>query len=203
MAITKGQCTIPGRYITWICIKTPRSIKANTLLEITSDRQLPKGLIPLDILHNIQHKQLQEMLIPILNTSTYIVKLPKNTVLGSITEVDATNTIYSISSLHQHNGKAPDENEYPKPLLPSPIVPVSQHMHMTTVNHYPAARHRCSPRNTTTVTLHANQQIFQHHFQVSSRCQAYQPHGNGSTHHRTTSIIKAIYYPLKVPILCR
>ena len=112
MAITKGQCTIPDRSITWICIKTPRSTKANTLLEITSDRQLPKGLIPLDILHNIQHKQLQEMLIPILNTSTYVVKLPKNTILGSATEVDATNTIYSIPSLHQHNGKAPDKRVF-------------------------------------------------------------------------------------------
>ena len=111
MAITKGQCTIPGRSITWISIKTPRSTKANTLLEITSDRQLPKGLIPLDVLHNIQHKQLQEMLIPILNTSTCVVKLPKNTILGSITEVDATNTVYSISSLHQHNGKALDKND--------------------------------------------------------------------------------------------
>ena len=59
------------------------------------------------------------MLILILNTSTYIVKLPKNTVLGSITEVDATHTIYSISSLHQHNGRTPDENEYSKPLLPA------------------------------------------------------------------------------------
>ena len=119
IAITKGQCTIPGRSITWICIETLRSTKANTLLEITSDRQLPKGLIPLDILHNIHHKQLQEMLIPILNTSTYVVKLPKNTILGSITEVDATNTIYGISSLHPHNGKASDEKEYSKPLLPA------------------------------------------------------------------------------------
>ena len=89
------------------------------LLEITSDRQLPKGLIPLDILHNIHHKQLQGMLIPILNTSTYVVKLPKNTILGSITEVDATNTIYSISPLHQHNGKASDEKGYSKPLIPA------------------------------------------------------------------------------------
>ena len=106
IAITKGQCTIPGRSITWICIKTPRSIKANALLEIISNRQLPKGLIPLDILHNVHHKQPQEMLIPILNTSTYIVKLSKNTVLGSITEVDASNTIYNICLLHQHDRKA-------------------------------------------------------------------------------------------------
>ena len=98
--------------------KTPRSIKANMLLEITSNRQLPKGLIPLDILHNVHHKQLQEILILILNTSTYIVKIPENTILGSITEVDPSNTVYSICSSHQHNGKATDKKEYSKPLLP-------------------------------------------------------------------------------------
>ena len=89
------------------------------LLEITSDRQLPNGLIPLDIIHNVHYKQPKEMLIQILNTSTYIVKLPKNTFLGSITEVDASNTVYSTCSLHQHNGKASDKKEYSKPLLPA------------------------------------------------------------------------------------
>ena len=50
---TKGQCTLQGRSITWISIKTPRNIQVNNLFKINSDRQLPKGLIPLDILHNI------------------------------------------------------------------------------------------------------------------------------------------------------
>ena len=59
------------------------------------------------------------MLILILNTSTYIVKLPKNTALGSIIEVDASNTIYSICSLHQYHGKASDEKAYSRPLLPA------------------------------------------------------------------------------------
>ena len=154
MAITEGQCTIPGRLITWISIKSPRSTKANMLLETTSDRQLPKGLIPLYILHNIQHKQPQEMLIPILNTSTYVVKLSKNTVLGSITEVDATNTVYSISSLHQHNGKALDESEYSKPLLPALPNCSSFTTHAHDNSKSPIQlQDTCSPRNTTTVTL--------------------------------------------------
>ena len=66
----------------------PRNIQVNSLFKITLDLQLPKGLIPLDALHNIQHKQPQEMLIPLLNTVNSVVKLPKNTVLGSITKVD-------------------------------------------------------------------------------------------------------------------
>ena len=32
-------------------------MQANNLLKINLDRQLPKGLIPLDVLHNIEHKQ--------------------------------------------------------------------------------------------------------------------------------------------------
>ena len=54
---TKGQCTLHGRSITWISVKTPRNVQVNSLFEINLDRQLPKGLIPLDVLHNIQHKQ--------------------------------------------------------------------------------------------------------------------------------------------------
>ena len=76
-----------GRSITWISINTPGNIQANNLLKINS-RQLPKGLIPLDFLHNIKHKQPQEMLIPLLNMMTSVVKLSKITILGSITKVD-------------------------------------------------------------------------------------------------------------------
>ena len=64
----------------------PRNRQVNSLLEITLDRQLPKGLIPLDVLHNIQHKQPQEMIIPLINTMNSVVKLPKISILGSITK---------------------------------------------------------------------------------------------------------------------
>ena len=49
----------------------------SSLFEITLDRQLPKWLIPLDVLHNVQNKQPQEMLVPLLNTVNSVVKLPK------------------------------------------------------------------------------------------------------------------------------
>ena len=50
---SKGQCTLQGRSITWISVKTQRNIQVNSLFEINLDIQLPKGLIPLDVLHNI------------------------------------------------------------------------------------------------------------------------------------------------------
>ena len=100
---SKGQCTLQGRSITWISIKTPRNIQVNSVFEINLDRQLPKGLIPLDVLHNIEHKQPQEMLILLLNIMNSVVKLPKNTILGSITKVNnAENVQHMYSPEHPH-----------------------------------------------------------------------------------------------------
>ena len=127
---TKGQCTLQSRSIAWISIKMPRNIQVNSLLEINLDRQLPKGLIPLDVLHNIQHKQLQEMLIPLLNTMSLVVKLPRNTILGSITKVDNAESVQNIYSLQYHNTKAHVKTQPSRPLLPA-----SQHMHMTSISH--------------------------------------------------------------------
>ena len=98
LVITKGQCTLQGRSITWILVKTPRNTQVNSLFEISLYRQLPKGLILLDVLHNIQHKQPQEMLVPLLNTMNSVVKPRKNTDLGSITKVDNAEYVQNICS---------------------------------------------------------------------------------------------------------
>ena len=116
---TKGQCTLQSRSITWISVKTPQNIQANNLLEITFDRQLPKGLIPLDVLHSINHKQPQDMLILLLNIMNTVVKLPKNTVLGSVNKVDNMDSVQSSYSLKHHNVKASAELHPSKPLLPA------------------------------------------------------------------------------------
>ena len=102
-------------------VKTPRNIQVSSLFEITLDRQLPKGPIPLDVLHNIQHKKPQEMLVPLLNTINSVVKLQKKTVLGSITKVDKAEYVQNICSPQSDNDKAHDRSQPPleaKPLLP-------------------------------------------------------------------------------------
>ena len=60
----------------------PHHLDTNSLFEIDLDWQLPKSIIPLDVLHNINHKQPHELIIPILNMANTDVKLLKNTVLG-------------------------------------------------------------------------------------------------------------------------
>ena len=84
----------------------PRNTEVNNLLEVHLDRQLPKGLIPLDDLHNIKHKQPQEMLILLLNVMHSVVKLPKSTILGSITKVDNAENVQNLYSLIHHHVKA-------------------------------------------------------------------------------------------------
>ena len=96
----------------------PRNLQVNSLLKFNLDRQLTKGLIPLDVLHNIQHIQPQEMLIPLLNIMNSVVKLPKNTMLGSITKVENVDNVQSIYSPKHHNFKANVKAQPSKPLLP-------------------------------------------------------------------------------------
>ena len=59
------------------------------------------------------------MLIPLLNVMNSVVKLPKNTILGSITKVDNMENVQSIYSLKHHNVKADAIAQPSKPLLPA------------------------------------------------------------------------------------
>ena len=108
LAITKGQYTLQSRSITWISVKTPRNLAINSLFEISLDKQLPNGLIPLDVLHNIKNKQPQELIILLLNRANTDIKLLKNTILGSISRVNNVECIENVSSdtmqIHQWQG---------------------------------------------------------------------------------------------------
>ena len=97
---------LQGRSITWNLVKILRNLEINSLFKITLDRQLPKGLIPLDVLHNIQNKQPQIMLVPLLNTVTSVVTLLKKYFLGSITKVDNAEYVENMSSPQSTNDKA-------------------------------------------------------------------------------------------------
>ena len=64
------------------------------------------------------------------------VKLPKNTILGSITKVDNVENVQNIYSLKHHHVKTNIKAQPSEPLLPAfPNAPASQHMHTTAINH--------------------------------------------------------------------
>ena len=75
--------------------------------------------MPLDVLHNVKHKQPQEMLILLLNVVNTVVKLPKNTILGSIIKMNNVENVQSSYSLKHHNVKAVAKSHPSKPLLPA------------------------------------------------------------------------------------
>ena len=97
----------------------PGNIQVNNLLKVTLERQLPKGLIPLDVLHNIEYKQPQEMLIPLINVMNSVVKLPKNAILGFITKADNAENVQGIYSLKHHHVKVNIKAQPSEPLLPA------------------------------------------------------------------------------------
>ena len=88
------------------------------MFEINLDRQLPKGLIPLDVLHNIEHKQPHEMWIPLLNIMNSVVKLPRNTILGTITEMNGAEKVQHMHSPSNPHVKANVKTQPSDPLLP-------------------------------------------------------------------------------------
>ena len=79
----------------WISVQTPQRLDTNSLIKL--DRQLPKGIILLDVLHSTIHKQLQELITLILNIANTDIKLLKNTVLGSLTRVNDIDCIHNVS----------------------------------------------------------------------------------------------------------
>ena len=67
---TKGKVIVKLNSISVIAVKTPRIPDTNTLYEVDSKFQLPKGIILLDVLHRVDHKMSRELDINVLNTSS-------------------------------------------------------------------------------------------------------------------------------------
>ena len=61
------------------------------------DRKLPEGIIPLDVIDNLNHKQPGELVIPLLHVGHANVELPKNTILGSHNPIDNVDSVLEVS----------------------------------------------------------------------------------------------------------
>ena len=92
-----------GRSVTWITVKSPPRLKHTSLHEIHFHRQLPSGIVPLDITHKLNHKYPSQLLIPLLNILPKDVKIPRNTILGSIKSMTDVDTIQEVLWQKIHN----------------------------------------------------------------------------------------------------
>ena len=116
------------------------------MFKISLDRQLPNGLIPLYVLHNIKNKQPQELIITLLDTANTDIKLLKNTIIGSIARVDNAECIETqleqqvkplLSVFLDQSGfqtHAHDNNKSVIQLLDANVPPVIQHKLNTMLN---------------------------------------------------------------------
>ena len=67
---TKGNIILKPNSISVIAVKTPKIPDTNILYEVDSKFQIPEGIIPLDVLHRVDHKTPREMNIHTLHTSS-------------------------------------------------------------------------------------------------------------------------------------
>ena len=121
--------------ITWISVQTLQNIDTSSLFEISLDRQLPKGIIPLDMLHNISHKQPCDIVIPLLSMAHTDVELLKNTVLGLFNRVNDANHIQELSwesTTINKNANTTSQESQSEKLLPAyqknPVFKYTQKM---------------------------------------------------------------------------
>ena len=79
--ILKSKCkvTLPPISVSVLEIKTPMVPDTNNLYELNIDMfLLPEGVIPLDVLHRMDHKTPKTLNIPIINTNNTTCSLTKN-----------------------------------------------------------------------------------------------------------------------------
>ena len=81
---TKGKITLPPMSISIVGIKTPTLQNTYNLYELNFDIfQLPEGVIPLDVLHRINHKTPQSLNVPIFNTYNSFCSITKNSPIAT------------------------------------------------------------------------------------------------------------------------
>ena len=86
MLKTKGNIKLFPMSISVVSIKTPTIQNSNDLYKLNLYTfQLPEGIIPLDILHSIDHKTLQSLSVLILNTNNSFCSIPKNSPIAMLT----------------------------------------------------------------------------------------------------------------------
>ena len=81
----KGKVTLPPMSISVVGVKVLEVPDINNLYELNLILfQLPKGVIPLDVLHRIDHKTPKNLTIPILNTNNTTCSLTKNSPIATL-----------------------------------------------------------------------------------------------------------------------
>ena len=82
---SKGKVTLPPMSVSVVEIKMPMIPNTNNLYELNFDTlQLPEGVIPLDVLHMMDHKTPKTLNIPIIDVNNTTCSLTKHLLIATI-----------------------------------------------------------------------------------------------------------------------
>ena len=127
-----------------------------------------------------------------------VIKLPQNTVLGSISKVDNVENVQSSYSLKHYNVKADADSHPSKPLLPAFPDSSSFTTHAHNSDKSPIQLQDASVPSEIQHQLNTMLTSKFADLQVSCRFWVNQPHRNGPSHYRTTSINKTLHHTFKI-----
>ena len=94
----KGKVTLHPMSISVVELKMPVFPDTNNLYNRNFDTfQLPEGVIPLDVLHRMDHKTLKTLTIPIMNDNTTTCSLTKNSPIATLVPVVRCEEVQEVS----------------------------------------------------------------------------------------------------------
>ena len=95
---TKGKFTLPPMSVSVVGVKTPTLCNTNNVYEVNFDTfQLPEGVIPLVVLHRVDHKMPQNLNIPILNTNNSFCSIFRNSPIATLAPAGKCEKIQEVS----------------------------------------------------------------------------------------------------------
>ena len=82
---TKGKIKLLPSSISVIKVRMPEIPDSNNIYELDfSTFQLPEGIIPLEMMHHVDHKMPRTLKVPILNTNNTISSSVKNSTIATL-----------------------------------------------------------------------------------------------------------------------
>ena len=94
---TKGKILLKPESILFIEVQASKDISGNKRYQLNPNAYLPKGIIPLDLIHSFE-KTPRMLQLPFLNTSINYKSMPRGSLLGTFKPVnEEVNEIHTTS----------------------------------------------------------------------------------------------------------
>ena len=84
---TKGKIELSPESIALVEVQAPSEIIGNKKYQLIPEGYLPQGIIPLDLVHSFDKKP-GTLFVPILNTFSKFVNIPKGSLLGTFEPIN-------------------------------------------------------------------------------------------------------------------